>query len=142
MAVNKRSEPGEAGAESASSLGAQLKAARESQQLSIEELAAELRIGGESLRALEEERCDALGAPVFAKGYLKQYGARLGLNVAELAAGFDSLPASAVVVAPYRSIKLRDDRQIAGWIIGGLALALVVVFLLIWWLGLPEILTG
>jgi len=143
MAASDSSESEQASAEPKPGLGAQLKSAREAQRLPLDEIAAELRIGVESLRALEEDRFEALGAPVFAKGYLKQYGARLGLDVGRLVAEFDESPASArVSIAPSKSIRLRDDRQIAVWIVAGLALALVVVFLLIWWLGLPETLLG
>jgi cytoskeleton protein RodZ len=137
--ANKRSEPEAEDAEPGPGLGERLKSAREAQRLSLEDLAAELRIGAESLRALEEERYEALGAPVFAKGYLKHYGARLGLDVAELVAAYGRSPASArIEVAPTRSIRLRDERQITVWIVAGLALALIVVFLVVWWLGLPE----
>jgi cytoskeleton protein RodZ len=139
MAVGKGNSAEDAIAEPAPTLGARLKAARESQKLSLADVAAELRIGAESLAALEDDRFEAIGAPVFAKGYLKQYGARLGLDVAQLVAEFDASPASSrVVIAPSRAIKLRDEQQITVWIVAGLALALVVVFLLVWWLGLPE----
>lgn len=140
MAASKSSETESASAASAPGLGARLRIARESQQLSIEDVAAELRISVQSLTALENDRFDLLGAPVFAKGYLKQYGARLGLDVGQLVAEYDASPASSrVVVAPSRTIKLRDDRQVTVWIVAGLALVLVIAFLLIWWLGLPEL---
>jgi cytoskeleton protein RodZ len=144
MAASKRTDSESEGPSgSTQSLGAKLRGAREARQLAIDDLAAELRIAEESLIALEEDRFDALGAPVFAKGYLKQYGARLGLDVGVLASEFDKSPASArVVIAPSRTIRLRDDRQIKVWIASALALALVVAFLLIWWLGLPYLPIG
>lgn len=140
MAASKSSETEQPDTPATPSLGARLKGARESQQLSIDEVAAELRISVESLTALENDRFDLLGAAVFAKGYLKQYGTRLGLDARQLVAEFEASPAcTRVVIAPSRTIKLRDDRQITVWIFAGIALALVIAFLLIWWLGLPEL---
>jgi cytoskeleton protein RodZ len=88
------------------------------------------------LHALEECRFDELGPPVFAKGYLKQYGTRLGLKYPDLLAEYYKLvEPQEVVLAPSRTIKLRDERQITVWIIAALALALLAVFLMVWWLG-------
>jgi cytoskeletal protein RodZ len=142
MAVNRRIEPESPAAESVSGLGARLQRAREAQHLTLEDIAAELRISVPSLRALEQERFDTLGAPVFAKGYLKQYGARLGLEVKELVALYDRSPGTAVVIAPTRSIRLRDDSQITFWIVGGVALVLVAVVLVFWWISQGGTLFG
>jgi cytoskeleton protein RodZ len=91
------------------------------------------------LHALEQCRFEDLGPPVFAKGYLKQYGNRLGLKYNDLLAEYYRLvEPQEVVLAPSRTIKLRDERQITVWIIAALALALLSVFLLVWWLGEPP----
>lgn len=129
--------------ESTDNLGRKLRRAREAQGLSLDSVASELRIGAHLLGALEECRFESLDAPVFAKGYLKQYAARLGLDVAELAAEFDrSAGASAMEIELPASIKLRDHRQIRFWIAAGIGLTLVAAVLgAWWWLGLDSLST-
>jgi len=125
------------------SLGTKLRDARESRDLSIEEIATELRIEPHLLRALEECRFDALGAPVFAKGYLKQYGTRLGLDYRDLLGDYyDIVGRTEIDISPSRVIKLRDERQIMVWIIAALAIGLLAVFLFLWWLDEPIGLPG
>jgi len=121
-------------AESAENLGVKLRRAREAQGLSIDAVAAEFRIGAHFLKALEDCRFDALGPPVFAKGYLKQYGTRLGLDVAELVADYERAAGqSNIDIAPPKPIRLQDERQITIWIAAGAALVLVAAILSIWW---------
>ena len=67
-------------------LGELLRTTRLNQDLTIEQLSTELRIEAKQLAALEEDRFERIGVPVFVKGYLKQYGLRLGLNVNDLLA--------------------------------------------------------
>lgn len=134
MRASEEAEASEEGAESTENLGVRLRLAREAQELSIDAIAAELRIPAPSLSALEECRFEALGAPVFAKGYLKQYGARLGLKVDELVAEYErSVATTGVEIAPSKSITLRDERQITIWIVALIALVLVAAVLGIWW---------
>ena len=133
MVARKAQEAEAQAAEQAETLGVKLRSARESQELSIEAVEAELRIGAEFLEALESDRFDALGAPVFAKGYLKQYGARLGLNVPELLAEYDSAAGNRNVdIRPLTEFRLRDKRSSAPWIVAGIVL-LVVAASVLWW---------
>lgn len=121
------------------SLGRALREARERQQLSLEQIAADLRIEPHLLEALEQDRLADLGAPVFAKGYLKQYGQRLGLRYEDLLSSYyDQVEPQDMPIAPSRSIKLRDERQILMWLISGLALALLAVLLFVWWVNEPQ----
>jgi cytoskeleton protein RodZ len=133
--AQKRAARADAGAE----LGKTLAAARAARGLTIEEIATELRVEPRLLHALEQCRFEELGPPVFAKGYLKQYGNRLGLKYGDLLAEYYRLVEPAeVALAPSRTIKLRDERQITVWIIAALALALLVVFLMVWLLDEPP----
>lgn len=121
-------------AESLEELSVKLKNAREAQDLTLDEIAAELRIGINMLRALEESRFDELGVPVFAKGYLKQYGARLGLDVPELIADYERCVGDqSIEIAPSTTIRLRDERQITVWVIAAIVLALLAAVLWVWW---------
>jgi cytoskeleton protein RodZ len=117
-----------------SSIGQIVRAARESKGLTIDELAAELRLERRLIEALEASRFDEFGAPVFAKGYLKQYGTRLGLRYEDLlGAYYDHVGATEVTIAPSQTIKLRDEKQITVWVLAALVIALLVVLLLVWW---------
>ena len=99
-------------------LGQILRTARLAQDLTLEQLSTELRIEAKQLQALEEERFEQIGVPVFIKGYLKQYGTRLGLDVRDLLALYYKQTTLAdVQIQPSRTIKLRDERQITSWIL-------------------------
>lgn len=120
--------------DSSERLGDRLRQAREDQDLSLEAVSAELRIEVPMLRALEEERFDALSAPVFAKGFLKQYGARLGLDTAELIDLYESATVEVPIdIAPSKTIRLRDDRQVTFLVIAAIALVIVAATLAVWW---------
>jgi len=133
-------EQGEAGAEQApQSLGDMLRAARAAQELPLEQVAADLRIEERLLRALEEHRFEDLGAPVFAKGYLKQYAHRLNLSYNDLLAEYYRLADPRdVTIEPSRVIKLHDERQITVWVVAVLVLLLLGVALFVWWVSQPE----
>lgn len=125
--------------ESADGPGTRLRKARESQDLTIEQMAGELRIRPEALTALERGEFESVGAPVFAKGYLKQYGARLGLDVSTLAADFDAQIGDAGIdIAPVRSIDQNGQRKLMIWVVAGVVLLLIVGLALYWWLGQSE----
>jgi cytoskeleton protein RodZ len=111
-----------------------LRAARLAHDLTLDQLSTELRIEAKQLNALEENRFERIGVPVFVKGYLKQYGQRLGVDVADLLALYYKQTTLAdVQIQPSRSIKLRDERQITSWVLAGIVLLLVVVGLAVWW---------
>jgi cytoskeleton protein RodZ len=115
-------------------LGEMLRDARLAQDLTLEQLSTELRIEAKQLHALEANRFEEIGIPVFIKGYLKQYGIRLGLNVSDLLALYYKQTTLAdVQVQPNRTIKLRDERQITSWAIAAIVLLVVVGGLAAWW---------
>ncbi|MFT3757118.1 MAG: DUF4115 domain-containing protein [Pseudoxanthomonas sp.] len=70
---------GEAGAEPG--VGALLREARERDGLTLKEASQRLKIQAHVLEALEEERWDKLGAPVFIRGQLRSYAKLLKLDV-------------------------------------------------------------
>ena len=86
--------------EESSSVGAMLRAAREEKELSVEQLAAELRIEPRFLNALEDDSFEEFPAPVFTKGYIRQYAQRVGLDYADLLAEY------------YRQVEVRDVRVV------------------------------
>ena len=115
-------------------LGELLRTARLSQDLTIEQLSTELRIEAKQLTALEDNRFERIGVPVFVKGYLKQYGLRLGLDVNDLLALYTKQTTLAdVEIQPSRTIKLHDERQITSWVVAVVVLLAVVAGLGYWW---------
>jgi cytoskeleton protein RodZ len=137
--MSDRERPSEPTAASAptpppTTLGERLRAARLMQDLTVEQLSTELRIEAKQLHALEDNRFEQIGVPVFVKGYLKQYGTRLGLDVADLLALYYKQTTLAdVQIQPSRTIKLRDERQITAWVLAAVVLLVVVGGLAAWW---------
>jgi cytoskeleton protein RodZ len=66
------------------SLGAWLRAQREARGVSLAEIADASKISLRHLEALERDRFDALPAPVFVRGFLREYGRIVGLDVDEV----------------------------------------------------------
>lgn len=64
--------------------GARLKAARESAGLGVQDVAAELRLGSDVIDALEHDAEERLPAPIFVRGYLRNYAGLVGLPAQEL----------------------------------------------------------
>jgi cytoskeleton protein RodZ len=115
-------------------LGETLRVARLAQDLTIEQIATELRIEAKQLAALENNRFEQIGVPVFVKGYLKQYGLRLGLDPRDLLVlYYAQTTLGDVQIQPNRTIKLRDERQRTTWIVAIIVLLAVVAGLAVWW---------
>jgi len=70
--------------DSRASIGAQLRAARKKRKLEIEQVAHELHLDIDVVRALENDERGKLPAPIFVQGYLKSYGRFVGLPVDKL----------------------------------------------------------
>ena len=121
--------------EESSSVGAMLKAAREEKELSVEQLAAELRIEPRFLNALEDDNFEEFPAPVFTKGYIRQYAQRVGLDYADLLAEYyRQVEVRDVPMMANRPIRLRDEQQIAQWVGAGLVLTTLAVGFGVWYL--------
>lgn len=61
-------------------LGERLRSARKARAVTLEQAAQALKLDPKVLQALEDERYDVLGAPVFVRGHLKAYARLLGLS--------------------------------------------------------------
>ncbi|MDR2658437.1 MAG: helix-turn-helix domain-containing protein [Spirochaetaceae bacterium] len=78
------------------SIGEQLKTARESKGISIDDAAREINIARKYLAALESEDFSQFTAEAYLLGFLKNYGEYLGLDVKEL-------------LSLYRIIKIQEE---------------------------------
>jgi cytoskeleton protein RodZ len=114
-------------------IGRQLLAARERQGLSIADAAASLRVDPAVIEALESGRFFALGAPVFARGYLRHYAELLGEPLEEVTGRYQTLRES--TASP--DIRAVPNLAPAGtprarWPLVLIA-AVLVLIVLIWW---------
>lgn len=122
------------------SLGERLATARKSQPLSLAQISAELRIELKFLEALEADRLDAFPAPVFAKGFLKQYGGLLGLDERDLLAQYyRQAEVRDAPVLHHKPIRLRDEDQIRHWLAAALVLIVLAGGAAVWWTAQPDL---
>jgi cytoskeleton protein RodZ len=70
-------------------LGERFRAAREARGISISQAAEQIRIRSVYLAAIEEENWGTIGAPVYARGFLRTYARFLGLDPEEAVAAFN-----------------------------------------------------
>jgi cytoskeletal protein RodZ len=73
-----------ADADLGSSFGGWLRRQREAREISLREIAERTKISLRYLEAMEEDRFEALPAPVFAKGFLREYARYVGLSPDEV----------------------------------------------------------
>jgi cytoskeleton protein RodZ len=66
------------------SFGAWLRRQREMREISLRDVAERTKISIRYLEAMEDDRFDALPAPVFAKGFLREYARYVGLSPDEV----------------------------------------------------------
>jgi cytoskeletal protein RodZ len=78
-----REAPGEGAAPPKGALGSWLRQQREARGVSLRDIADASKISLRYLEALEQERFDVLPAPVFAKGFLREYARVVGLDADE-----------------------------------------------------------
>src|SRR6056297_2173474 len=113
--------------------GARLKAARQARNISLDEIARELHLEADKLRALEANRFEVFSAPVFTKGYLRRYAGLVGVSEDEVLAGFEELsdaagPPPVVIKSPRPRPRFVPSLQAVL-----LVLLAVLLGLLGWW---------
>jgi cytoskeleton protein RodZ len=111
--------------------GGRLRAAREKKKISVLEIAKELHLDEQKVRALEDNQFEILGAPVFAKGHLRKYAELVGIGDREVLADYYELTRSTVVPPVVGKRKRRSSRLSPGpWVA---VLLVVVVLALFFW---------
>jgi cytoskeletal protein RodZ len=99
----------------------------------VADVAASLRVDQAVIEALESGRFFALGAPVFARGYLRHYAELLGEPLEEVTGRYETLRESAaspdISAVPYLP---PTGTPRARWPLVVMAVALVLG-VLIWW---------
>ena len=118
---------GQPGSEVRCGIGARLRAGRERIGMTVLQAAEKLHLDPHMLEALEAERFDGFGAPVFVRGHLRNYADLVGERFVELQQLFDAggerTPAPDLTRAP-RAPRPSDRRKL-------LMPALVVVGILV-----------
>ena len=116
--------------------GAMLRAERERRGLSVQHAAEEMHLDTRVIEALEANRFEALGAPVYARGHLRKYATILGLSAATVLARYEALggmpvdptPIPTTLATPVRVVERRKVSKLPLWI----AAAIVIVAGLAW----------
>ena len=85
---------------SALGLGERLRSARKARALSLEQVSDSLHLGESIVLALEDERFDVLGAPVFVRGHLKAYARLVGLSPESVLEAFNETDKFPEVMSP------------------------------------------
>lgn len=98
--VTAASEQAESGASGVQTPGAMLEHERTRQGLSIQQAAEGLHLDAWIIEAIETNRFLALGAPVYAKGYLRKYAVLLGLAPDVIVARYDALTDTPIEPTP------------------------------------------
>jgi cytoskeleton protein RodZ len=115
--------------------GGMLRVERERRGFSVQHVAEELHLDIRVIEALETNRFEALGAPVYARGHLRKYAMLLGLSPATVLSRYEALggtppdptPVPAVMAVPLR-VERRRVSKLPLWI----AAAIVIVAGLAW----------
>jgi len=112
--------------------GTRLRAAREARGLSIEEVADRLRLNAALVLAMEQDRLALLGAPVFARGHLRNYAALVGAPEQEVMAACDpdDVPEPTFLPALDRRPVIRRRPR---WILPAAGILLAIVVAAFWW---------
>jgi cytoskeleton protein RodZ len=116
-------------------VGSALRAAREAMGLTVEQVAASTRIRATLVRDLEADRYASSGAPVYARGHIRNIAGTVGADAAALVARFDRevgaeappIPVidAPVVMVPTQRLALpvagAPDRRGPNWAVAGVA---------------------
>ncbi len=121
-------------------VGQALRQARETQGLGVEDVAARLRLMRRQIEAMEADDFDALGQPVFARGFVRNYARLLGLAPDPLLAGMGGATTEPVAMRPEAPLPPRNWLT-SPWLLlalFGVAVLAVAPVALYWWLNSDE----
>ena len=112
--------------------GKKFKAARESKNVTIEDVASETRISARFLRAIEREAFEELPGGVFNRGFIRSYAKQVGLDTDEVISEYEVLTKQAAEFdndAPERTPEMASpERHIIPIAIGSLVVLIVLFY--------------
>lgn len=109
------------------SVGATLKAAREAQGLSLEQAAGRLRLMMRQLTAMEADDFSALGQPVFARGFVRNYARMLGLDAEALVSRMASTDLEEPNVVEHVPLEQPKPLLTSPWVLGAVAALVMLI---------------
>ncbi|MGB5245589.1 MAG: RodZ domain-containing protein [Woeseia sp.] len=113
--------------------GERLAEARRLRQISLPDIARELHLDEPKVQALEENRFDMLGAPVFAKGHLRKYAEMVGVSVDAVMADYRQLTSADIAPPVVGEPRQRTrDINLGPWLVA-LPIVLMVLGAAYWW---------
>ena len=120
-------------------IGQKLRKARDQKDITVEEAHIKTKILQRFIFAMELDRFQDVGSPVYAKGFLKKYSQFLGLNTDEIINEYENLyPSSQEVKIAYRSEQIMEETKKKIFspqiiiIASGAVLVILVAVLIIW----------
>ena len=122
--------------------GGMLRVERERRGYSIQHAAEDMHLDAWVIQAIEANRFEALGAPVYARGHLRKYASLLGLSPATVIERYEALGGAPIVPTPIPlaiSAPVRVERRrvskVPLWIAAALALVAGLAWLVfeLWW---------
>lgn len=133
MSHEDSNPPEEENARSSQGAGARLRATREEQGLRVETVVEALGLSRSVVLALEADDYEALGAPVYVRGYLRKYARFLGLPDDEIVAAYED--GSDPRDPELKSLAPQTTRASRGrWIAPVVTLVVVVIIVIVaWW---------
>lgn len=123
--------------ESAASLGAQLRQAREAKELTLQDVSNHLRFSTKQIEALENNQFDAFPDGMMARGFIRSYAKYLGVDAEPLLDEYrantgDETQKVIVVKSSMRPVALTEESW--PWLKYILATIVILLFLLAWML--------
>ena len=123
----------------AKSAGSMLREAREAAKLSIDEVASELHLVSDVVRALENGDRSKLPSRVFTLGYIKNYAKLVNIPYEQVKTAFDDFTDDGIpVLNQPRAPQIPDQSNGSGWLIkaiGWLILFGLLLLAFLWWKG-------
>lgn len=95
--------------------GAILRASREEQNLSLQEIATRLRLSVKQIEALESDNFSALPEPTIVRGFIRNYAKQLKIDVAPLLVAYSALAPTSepheMIVKPSANMKMTSYKK-------------------------------
>ena len=117
-------------------VGAQLAAARVRRAVTVQQAAEALHVDVEVIEALEAERFERLGPPVYSRGHLRRYADFLGEPLGPLQASYEATqiePLTGRLLGRVQRVVVKPPKPAAlSWPVA-LALGLAALALILWW---------
>lgn len=132
MAAEDKTTPWEGDGSETSSFGAWLRRQREVREISLREIATTSKISIRYLEALEQDRFEVLPAPLFAKGFLREYAKFVGLDPDEVVNYYLSALPEEESETPPQWASERTRRRVSPATILALLLLLLLSVLIVW----------